>query len=135
MTLYLTIATLVILAYLAGFVLLTRKASKAAGRNVDEFAEPEGAQRWTALLFRLGFVGGGLWGIGRALVPGLSPAWPEGLAWLTLPALALALAGAWLALAAQAQMAASWRIGAVEGTVGAPTGSLRFPAIRCLSAR
>lgn len=114
----LTLGGVLICAYLAGFLLLTRKASAAAGRNVDDFARPIGAQRWTALLFRLGFIGGGLWGVTRALVPEFSPTWPVGSAWVSVPALGLALAGVWLALAAQAQMAASWRIGAVEGTLG-----------------
>lgn len=118
MSIDLTLGGLLICVYLAGFVLLTRRASTAAGRNVDDFARPVGAQRWTALLFRLGFIGGGLWGATRALIPELSPAWPVGLAWVSVSALGLALAGMWLALAAQAQMAASWRIGAVEGTLG-----------------
>lgn len=108
----------VICLYLAGFVLLTRRAAEAAGREVDAFSRPIGAQRWTALMFRLGFIGGGLWGLARALMPALTPDWPSGLNWLGWSGVGLAVTGALVALGAQAQMAGSWRIGAVEGTLG-----------------
>ncbi len=111
-------AAVVVSLYLAGFMLLTRKAARAAGRDVDGFARPDAAQRWTALLFRLGFIGAGLWGAVRAVLPALAPEWPAFLGWIAVPALILGVAGAAFALAAQAQMAASWRIGAFEGGVG-----------------
>lgn len=107
-----------ICCYLAGFVLLTRKAAQTAGQDVDAFARPDSAQRWTALLFKLGFIGSGIWCLARALLPAMVPAWPIALDLLALPALGLAAIGACVTLGAQAQMAGSWRIGAIEGTLG-----------------
>lgn len=114
----LAVAAAVTAVYLAGFVALTQRAARTAGQDVDGFARPDAAQRWTALLFRLGFIGAGLWGAARAVLPALVPEWPAFLGWIAVPGLILAAAGAAFALAAQAQMAASWRIGAFEGGVG-----------------
>lgn len=118
MDLPLTFSAALLCAYLAGFVLLTRQVEKAAGRNIDTFAKPEGAQIWTALLYKIGFVGGAAWSLLRATFSTLVPQWPPMLDWLVWPGIASVFVGACVALGAQAQMAGSWRIGAVEGTLG-----------------
>ncbi len=113
-----TITTVLLYAYLVGFVLLSRQAKESAGRNIDSFAKPEGTQIWTALLFKIGFVGAAAWRLFRATFPTWVPQWPPMFDWLVWPGFVAVFVGVCVALGAQSQMAGSWRIGAVEGTLG-----------------
>ena len=106
-------------AYLLTFLALTMRASRVAGRGVDYFSRPVGSQRWTALLFKFGFIGSGAWGLVGILYPNLWPQLPDSLGWYAWLGLGFMLVGAFIAVGAQLQMAGSWRIGAVEGTLGA----------------
>jgi protein-S-isoprenylcysteine O-methyltransferase Ste14 len=104
--------------YLAGFLLLTRRLARASGADPWLFGRASGVQRSTALAFRLGFALLVALPLIRLIVPRTPEAvatWPAALGWLGL---LLAIAGAGLALRAQAHMGASWRIGAAEGRLG-----------------
>ncbi|MCB1402514.1 MAG: hypothetical protein KDJ81_06865 [Rhodobacteraceae bacterium] len=105
-------------AYVAGFLLLTRRMAHASGDDPWLFARRSGTQRWTALAFRLGFALLAALPLIRLIAPRTPEtvaAWPAALGWLGL---LLAVAGAGLALRAQAHMGAFWRIGAAEGGLG-----------------
>ena len=118
MDLLITLSAALLCAYLVAFVLFTRQAQKGSERNIDSFAKPEGAQIWTALLFKIGFVGSAAWSLFRARFSTLVPQWPPMMDLLVWPGIASVFIGACVALGAQSQMAGSWRIGAVEGTLG-----------------
>ena len=105
-------------AYVAGFLLLTWRMARTSGTDPWLFARASGVQRWTALAFRLGFALLAALPLLRLVLPRAPEAvaaWPAVLGWLGL---LLAVAGAGLALRAQAHMGASWRIGAAEGSLG-----------------
>lgn len=97
-------------AYIAAFLLLTRRAERRAGRSVWLFRRGEG-QRLSAWGFRIGFACLVLW---PALPEARIAPWPSA-GWA---AVALALAGAMAALAAQVHMGRSWRIGTAPGELG-----------------
>lgn len=108
----------VFVAYVAGFLLLTRRMARASGGDPWLFARVSGVQRWTALAFRLGFALLAALPLIRLIAPRTPEAvaaWPAPLGWLGV---LLAAAGAGLALWAQAHMGASWRIGAAGGSLG-----------------
>lgn len=103
--------------YLLGFLRLTWGVARAGGGDPWLFAEGRGAQRLTSWVFRLGFALLLAMPLIRVLAPRTAGhgAWPPAVA---VAGLALALGGSALALAAQAHMGASWRIGAAEGRLG-----------------
>lgn len=98
-------------AYITAFLLLTRRAGRRAGRSVWLFRRGEG-QRLSAWGFRIGFACLVLW---PALPEAPIASWPSAAG---VAAVALALAGAAAALAAQAYMGRSWRIGTAPGELG-----------------
>lgn len=111
-------AQAVFAAYLAAFLVLTRRMARASGADPWLFSRAAGVQRWTALGFRAGFALLLVLPLVRLAVPRAPEAlaaWPPALSGLGL---LLAVAGATLALAAQAHMGASWRIGAAADGVG-----------------
>ncbi|OYU33735.1 MAG: hypothetical protein CFE35_18320 [Novosphingobium sp. PASSN1] len=115
----LTIALALTWAYLLTFLALTMRGTQVAGRGVDYFSRPAGSQRWTALLFKFGFIGSGAWGLVGVLYPNLWLHWPNSLGWIPWLGLGFMLVGAFIAVGTQLQMAGSWRIGAVEATLAA----------------
>lgn len=119
-------ATLGVLAlYLLALAGLGRLAARAAGRPVWLFGRAQGRDRLAALAFRTAFALALLGPLVGAAWPGSGP-----LGWVVPAPLLLgghlvAVAGALLALAAQASMGASWRVGVQEGATGAlVTGGL-----------
>jgi protein-S-isoprenylcysteine O-methyltransferase Ste14 len=113
---------LVFVVYMLSFIAASLMAARASGRTVWLFDKGSGGQRLTALLFRLGFVGGAVWPICVAL--GLDPLRDDPIRSRldTLPAdLAghlLVTIGASIAMISQLHMGQSWRIGAVKGELG-----------------
>lgn len=110
---------LIAVFYFIAFLLLSAQASKEAGRSVWLFGQGNHDQRVPALLFRLAFAGAALWSP-IAFVVGLSGRWaiiPESVA-LDVVGNLMAAIGAAVALASQAYMGRSWRIGAAEGQIG-----------------
>lgn len=119
-------AYLVTLAYVGAFLALSLKQARASGQPVWIFARGSRSQRLPAFLFKLGFAGSVLWPPVRGLAVGEAP---FGLL-SSIPGLALAVAGAILALWAQIHMGRSWRIGAAEGESGAIVASGPFAVSR-----
>ena len=113
----------VLILYLLAFAVLGRLASRAAGRPVWLFGAARGTDRLAALAFRAAFVLAVLGSFAAA-------AWPELWLWRAPTPLAIvghliAIAGALLAVAAQAAMGMSWRVGVQKGATGAlVTGGL-----------
>lgn len=113
----------VLLLYLAAFAALGRLASRAARRPVWLFGTARGSDLLAALAFRAAFV--------LAVIGSLAAAaWPGLWLWEVSTPLAvaghlIAIAGALLAVAAQAAMGMSWRVGVQAGAIGAlVTGGL-----------
>lgn len=115
----------VLLLYLGAFAGLGRLAARAAGRPVWLLGAAQGSDRLAALAFRAAFALALLGPLAAAAWPSpglLARGTPAGLA---LAGHLLAVAGAMLAVAAQASMGASWRVGVREGATGAlVTGGL-----------
>lgn len=116
-------ALAVLMLYLLLFVLGSSRAARAAGRPIWLFAAATGRDRRAAHGFRAAFV---LTGLGPLLwlaappLHKLDPLWTEGrILALGLLGLAVAAVGAFVALAAQRAMGASWRVGVREGETGA----------------
>jgi protein-S-isoprenylcysteine O-methyltransferase Ste14 len=106
-----------LLLFLAAFASLGRLASRAAGRSVWLFGAAQGPERLAALAFRAAFMLAVLGSFAAA-------AWPELWVWRAPTSLAIvghliAVAGAMLAVAAQAAMGTSWRVGVQKGATGA----------------
>lgn len=117
------LATLGVLAlYLLAFAGLGRLAARAAGRPVWLFSAARRRDRVAALAFRATFAL-------ALLTPLAGAARAEPWAWPALVPLALtghllAVAGALLAVAAQAAMETSWRVGGRDGADALVTGGL-----------
>lgn len=116
------LAYLLVLAYTAGFLLLSASAAQRAGRPIWLFGKGGEPQALPALLFRLAFIGAVLWPLLQAALGNPFPDDPltaalSGQGFDRL-GLALILVGAGLALWSQWHMGASWRIGAAEGEIG-----------------
>lgn len=117
--------------YLAAFLVLTARSSRATGRPVWLFALGE-RQGFAAFLFRISFAGGVLYPL--MLAAGIEPVREtfSPASEVRIAGLAIASAGALFAVHAQHYMGASWRIGSVEGYSGAivdtgPFGLSRNP--------
>lgn len=130
-----TISYLALVVYLTGFLVLTRRASKAAARSVWLFGEGPFVQRLSALLFRVSFVGSIAWPLGRMMLLSTSPsglgvpAVSESFV-LALLGMSMTALGATIALYSQHYMGASWRIGAAEGQLGSMVESGPFAVSR-----
>lgn len=112
----------VVLLYLALFFMASGWAARAAGQPVWLFGQATGADRWSALGFRLAFVLAVFGPLLQAVFPRLhqhDPLWLElgGPLWGSLGHF-VAIAGAMLAFAAQVSMGASWRVGVAEDALG-----------------
>lgn len=115
----------VLVLYLGAFAGLGRLAARAAGRPVWLFGAAQGSDRLAALAFRAAFALALLGPLAGAAWPGPGPLGWGAPAALVLAGHFVAVAGAALALAAQASMGASWRVGVQEGATGAlVTGGL-----------
>jgi protein-S-isoprenylcysteine O-methyltransferase Ste14 len=130
------IATLVVWAYVAGFLLLTARLAKQTGEPVWLFAKGRERQTLPAMLFRLTFLLGiilplvSLW-LGPQQSGFLLTRCEPGLT-IRIVGVVMVLAGGVIALYAQHYMGRSWRIGAAEGHLGAivdtgPFGLSRNP--------
>lgn len=109
------IAALLLTGYLARFVALNRLAAQQAGTTIDNYRSATGMQAVLAWMFRVGFVGSLVWVWARQFLE------PTGAATSALATFGLVVMGAsaGFALWAQRTMAASWRMGALVGKVGA----------------
>ena len=123
MTLIEYVGYLLLTAYLLVFFGLTAAAAQRAKRSVWLFGAATPGQRLPATLFQLGFIGAALWPLARA---GFALSGAESAAHVIFGRNVLDIVGCLLigigvciAGLAQAQMGASWRIGAAKGQSGA----------------
>lgn len=115
----------VLVIYLVAFVGLGWLAARAARRSVWVFGAARGLDRLAALAFRAAFALALLGPLAAAAWPGPDPSVQRTPAGLALAGHLLAVSGAMLAVAAQASMGASWRVGVQKGATGAlVTGGL-----------
>lgn len=112
-----TAAWLVATAYVAVFVVFSRRAARMAGRSIWLFASGDARQVLTAWLFRIAFAGVALWPPMTAFMHwGSAAAGAPDV--LRAAGLLACFAGAAIALVAQIGMGRSWRIGTAAGALG-----------------
>ena len=123
------LAWAVLALWLVLFLLGTARAANVAGRSLWLFRRSTGRARLAAFGFRAGFA---LALAGPPLLhalPALASRDPLGLlSAAALPGLLLAATGATLALASQAAMGQSWRVGVSRGEIGSlvTSGPFRY---------
>jgi protein-S-isoprenylcysteine O-methyltransferase Ste14 len=108
----------VLALYLLAFAGLGHLAARAAGRPVWLFGRAQGRDRLAAFAFRAAFALALLGPLAGAAWRGAGPLGWAAPAPLMLGGHLVAVAGALIAVAAQASMGASWRVGVQEGATG-----------------
>lgn len=118
------IAAIMLTAYLAAFVALNHLATRQAGTSIDIYRRATGLQAVTAWMFRIGFVGSLISVWVHAMLNETVAPFPV----IEVAGLFMMLASSGFALWAQRTMAASWRMGAEAGQIGAlvEDGPFRF---------
>lgn len=115
-------AFVLIAAYLLLFVIMSRAAARAAGKNVWLFSSATGLDRLAAYGFRISFTIALVWPVALLALPGLASLdflTVAGSPLLASAGLFVAAVGAMIAFASQVSMGASWRVGVKDGELGA----------------